>query len=412
MNLRSTRRIRPRAMPKNKLSHIIPIIAGLVVGVVSFYGHRFLPGLSVSYVADVSARSIAIATSSSIVTPPKLIVTHVRTPEAVKAIYMTSWVGGAKDEDGKYYWRDSIMDLINETELNSLVVDIKDYSGKISFELTDPKLIAIGAGTNRIPDIREFIAELHDKGIYVIGRLSVFQDPHMVSLRPDLAVKRADNGAVWKDYKGISWIDIGATEYWDYISRIALESYSVWFDEINFDYIRFPSDGDMENIAYDHHASTTAKSVELERFFSYLARVVGSEGIPISADLFGMVTVSEPGFDLNIGQVFEGALPYFDFIAPMVYPSHYPNGFHGYKNPNDVPYEIVKYSMDEAVKKINLVGGDIHKLRPWLQDFDYGGDYDVADVRAQKQAVYDSGLTSWMIWDPGVKYTRGALDSI
>ena len=136
--------------------------------------------------------------------------------------------------------------------------------------------------------------------------------------------------------------------------------------------------------------------------------------------------------DLNIGQVLERALPYFDYVAPMVYPSHYPSGFNGWKNPNDHVYDVVRFSMDRAAARTiattTSVAGyaqtrigtstpamyekpayDKLKMRPWLQDFDYGGDYDAADVRAQIQATYDAGLNSWMLWSPSNKYTRGAL---
>jgi len=130
--------------------------------------------------------------------------------------------------------------------------------------------------------------------------------------------------------------------------------------------------------------------------------------VVLSADLFGMVTTNSD--DLNIGQILEYAAPYFDYISPMVYPSHYPRGFNGWQNPNNYPYEVVNFSMSKAVEKLVNASTSPLKLRPWLQDFDYGGDYDIPEVKAQIQATYDAGLTSWMLWSASNRYTRGALE--
>lgn len=332
---------------------------------------------------------------------------HIKTPKNVKAIYMTSWIAGTPS------LRERLVKIADETEINSIVIDIKDYTGKITFKVEDPYLLEVGAIENRIPDIREFIEYLHSKNIYIIGRISVFQDPHYVSKYPKFAVRRESDGEIWKDYKGISWLDAGSKEVWDYTIAIAKESYRIGFDELNFDYIRFPSDGDMNDIEYPFSEEKIladllyGKAEVMKSFFIYLASGMKDTGAILSADMFGMVTTNPD--DLNIGQVLEYAEPYFDYIAPMTYPSHYPAGFNSYPNPNKEVYGVVKYSMDSAVKKMKNASSSLDKLRPWLQDFDYGGNYDIAEVRAQIQAVYDSGLTSWMLWDPSNIYTRDAL---
>jgi len=150
----------------------------------------------------------------------------------------------------------------------------------------------------------------------------------------------------------------------------------------------------------------------LQEFFSYLSEKLRLENpkIVLSADLFGMTATNYD--DLNIGQVLEYATPYFDYVAPMVYPSHYPTGFNGWQNPNHYPYEVVKFSMDIAVERLNNATTSPLKLRPWLQDFDYGGNYDEKEVRAQIQATYDAGLTSWMLWSASNKYTKEALEKV
>lgn len=392
----------------------------------------------------------AVASSA----PPALLASgtprYVQVPDAVKALYMSQCVVGTPS------FRNDLVALVEETELNTIVIDLKDYTGKLAFTTDHPDLAASVSDACGARDMREFVATLHEKGIYVIGRITVFQDPYYSLTHPDLAVQFASPaGTVWKDHKGLSFIDVGAKPYWDYIVTVSREAHALGFDELNYDYVRFPSDGPMQNISYAW-AKDSEKQLALEEFFAYLHEAMkdrskypaGVEPPVISADLFGMVTTSYD--DLNIGQVLERALPYFDYIAPMVYPSHYPKGFNGWDNPNTVPYAIIKFVLDAAVRRtvatsspIAVRGGeavmstvlvpatasgtatttkavatdlftkevyDKDKIRPWIQDFDYGGTYDAAEVRAQIQATYDVGLDSWMLWAPSNRYTRGALE--
>lgn len=333
---------------------------------------------------------------------------HVATPDAVRAIYMTNCVAQSPR------WREGLVDLVMDTELNSIVIDIKDYSGKISFKLDGSFFENNETSRCTVDDIEEFIKSLHEKDIYVIGRITVFQDPYYAVERPDLAVKRK-NGSVWKDYKGISFIDIGAREFWDYIVALSRESYNIGFDELNYDYIRFPSDGNMSDAYYPFSGEIVKEDPELGKakvvqgFFKYLDEGLSDTGVILSADLFGMATVNTD--DLNIGQVLEYAEPYFDYISPMVYPSHYPTGFIGYSDVNAHPYAIVKYSMDKAAERLNAASSTPEKLRPWLQDFSWPVTYTSSMVRAQIQAVYDAGLDSWMLWSSSNTYTRSALES-
>lgn len=329
---------------------------------------------------------------------------HLATPEPVKAIYMTSWVASTPS------LRNRVVNLIKDTEINAVVIDVKDDTGKVSF-MTDNQIITkIGSTENRIRDLATIIEDLHEEDIYVIARIATFQDPYLAKVRPDLAVLRSGDGAVWKDRKGLSWVDPGAEEVWAYVAEIAKEAHELGFDEINFDYIRFPSDGDLRNLTYPHsNLASTTRSAVIKNFFSYIDKTLEPLGVPLSADLFGMTTTTFD--DMNIGQIFENALPYFDYVSPMIYPSHYPPHFNGYADPNEAPYEIIKYVMDSAVKRAIAASSSPDKIRPWLQDFDYPVTYTVADVKAQKQAVYDAGLTSWLMWDPSNTYTREAYDS-
>lgn len=389
---------------------------GLVGGLaVLLVGHFIFAGISPAASFGVGSATAQVASAAAVVEqkveePPKSIVTHLPTPKPVKALYLTSWAAGTPS------LRDHVIGLVDKTEANAVVIDIKDYSGRLAFEVDDEKLMASGVVEERIPNIKEFIAELHAKDIYVIGRISTFQDSFLVEHRPDLAVKRASDGKVWKDRKGVAWLDQGSKEVWDYVAKIARESHAVGFDELNFDYIRFPSDGDMNNIAYSFYDKTKkTKPEQLKEFYAYISKELDDLNIPLSADLFGMTTTNSD--DLGIGQILEDALVYFDYIGPMVYPSHYPPTWNGLKKPAENPYEVIKYAMEGAIVKADAVASSTgssqavmrNKLRPWLQDFDLGATYTAEMVRAQMKATYDVGLDSWMLWDPANKYTPGGL---
>lgn len=376
-------------MKQATLLSLLIIIIGIVVGGF-FYPYEYKGTINND-----------LAQVINITSPAPFKVTHIKTPKEVKALYMSNWVAG------NVKLRSNLVKIIDETELNAVVIDIKDYTGRIGFLVQDEKLREIGSAVNRVPDIKEFIGLLHDKGIYVIGRISTFQDSYLVHKKPDYAVKNRA-GEVWKDYKGVSWLDAGSPEVWEYISRIGDEAYSVGFDELNFDYIRFPSDGDMTDIVYTY-SEGKSKSQTLDEFFNYLDKYFHEKKIPISADLFGMTTTNKD--DLGIGQILESALKHFDFVSPMVYPSHYPKNFMGFSVPAEKPYEVVYYAMSKGVERAKLASTTPYKLRPWLQDFSIGRTpYNADMVRAQIKATYDSGLNSWLLWNASNRYTVSALE--
>ncbi len=459
------------------------LIIGVLVFVVVVYlfGDKITDALSSTVEVgvdgikkDIVEGKVAGTTTNASIDPADVVdstvelgaTTHILTPAEVKGIYMTSWVAGTES------MKKHILNIIDTTEVNSVIIDIKDYTGKISFKTGDTKIDDSGCVEERIKDIKNYVKELHDKNIYVIGRVSVFQDPCFVAKHPEVAVKRKSDGGIWKDRKGISWVDMGSKEAWDNAVHIARVSYELGFDEINFDYVRFPSDGDMQNISFI--SGSRAKADVFRDFFQYLDKELrGGKGtlvrktIPsstatststgklvttpasvevratdpvfdehyslitssdkkyiearqkiynsmsgegrviLSADLFGLVTSQKD--DMGIGQVLENALPYVDYVAPMVYPSHYPATWNGYKNPAANPYEVIKVAMGDGVKRTKEAGLNPQKLRPWLQDFDMGATYTAEMVRAQMKATYEVGLSSWMLWDASNKYTPTAL---
>ncbi len=357
--------------------------------------------------------------------PPKPLVTHVATPTPVKAVYMSSWVAASPTPLKR------VMDLIDTTEVNAVVLDIKDATGRISFLTEDPIVKATGSPENRIKNIREFINELHAKNIYVIGRISTFQDPYLTKVKPEWAITKKSDGTVWKDRKGLSFLDPANNEVSNYLVALANSSYEAGFDEINFDYIRYPSDGNIKDINYrlttDANGVTATRADNIEKFIKLVNQEIRAKHpeAKTSADLFGLTTTEKT--DMGIGQVLEKALPYFDYIGPMIYPSHYAKGEYGIANPSIKPYETIMKALAGAKAKIAAVQADpnvpqdikdrtrYEKIRPWIQDFSINGVTYTADmVKAQMKATYDSGLDSWMMWDPSNKYTTSAyqLDKV
>ena len=387
------------------LTHKISILFFIII--IGFGTYFALPKVF----GDTYSRSVAtvdvapISTETPAVIPleiPKPVITHVPTPAQVKGIYMSSWVAGTPS------FRNKLIKIADDTEINTIVIDIKDSTGRISFKIDDQAILDSGAVENRIPDIADLITELHAKGIYVIGRVAVFQDPYFVKTHPEFAVKKLSNKtSLWGDHKGVHWLDAGSKDVWDYVATIGKTAYAMGFDEINFDYIRFPSDGNMKDIYFPVSEGQVKHDV-IRGFYEYLHATFSPLHIPISGDLFGMTTTATD--DMNIGQLLEDGLRNFDYIAPMVYPSHYPPTWNGYKNPAEKPYEVVQKAMQAGVDKANAISVDIKKLRPWLQDFDLGAVYTADMVRTQIKATYDVGLDSWLLWDAGNTYTVGALE--
>ncbi len=325
---------------------------------------------------------------------------HIATPDSVRAIYISSWVAGTPSLINK------LIDFVTESDINAVVIDIKDSTGVISFPTDIPLVQKYSTDSTRIRDINSLIERLHDNNIYVIGRLTTFQDPLLSKKNPDWSFKRIDNNEVWTDRKGLAFINPNKEAAWDYIADIAEYSYAIGFDEINFDYIRYPSDGSIHNINYEI-AEGESRATTMKSFYEYIDNRLRSKGIPISADIFGLVTTAQD--DIGIGQVFEDIYPHFDAIAPMVYPSHYSSGFFGYTNPNAHPYEVVRAAMQGAIDKAHSIDEDPDKLRTWIQDFNLGTPtYGINEVKAQINATYDISLDSYMSWDPKNRYTKEA----
>ncbi|HTY39836.1 MAG TPA: putative glycoside hydrolase [Candidatus Paceibacterota bacterium] len=353
-------------------------------------------------------------------------------PTVVRGLYLTAWSAGSPKRV------DETIDLIKRNNLNGVVIDIKDYSGYVSYRTGLPAVAATGAENElRIAEPNTLLKKLHDNGLYVIGRITVFQDSVLARAHPEWSVQNKNTGKLWADRKGLFWLDPAAEPVWAYYAALANDALARGFDEVNFDYIRFPSDGDLSATQYPYWDEKTPQHMVIEKFFAYLHAHV-SPG-RISADLFGLTTSAAD--DLGIGQFITDAYPNFDYVCPMVYPSHFASGYLGYQNPALYPSEVIEHSMSEALRKLRTLAIDLSpkvptengssttstpelvkpsepdpavlaglgKLRPWLQAFDLGATYDAAKIDAQVQAaekvLTPSGhYAGWLLWDPSNHY--------
>lgn len=346
-------------------------------------------------------------------------------PFPVKAIYLTPYSAASQKRFS------DLLSWVKESELNAMVIDIKDATGRVYFNSNEPLAREIGATDEAFLDLRDIVTTLHANGIYAIARMVVFQDPILANARPQWAVQYSD-GRVWRDDKGLSWLDPAAHEAWEYNFALAHEAIRAGFDEINFDYIRFPSDGDLERAVFPIWQEQTTMVEAMERFYEATWRELSVTGAKLSADIFGL-SFYDSG-DLGIGQQLERILPYFDYVAPMTYPSHYGPGLFGFSQPALHPYEVVLTTLQKGQQRINALAatvvdpaatttdiveraravkpyGDFAKVRPWLQDFDLLGiPYTKAMVEAQIRAAKDAGAFGFMLWDPHNTYTRNLFD--
>ncbi|MBU0624780.1 putative glycoside hydrolase [Patescibacteria group bacterium] len=343
---------------------------------------------------------------------------EIHIPKEVKGIYVSAATAGYKSRFNE------LITLVNQTELNAMVIDVKDHRGYLAFIPDSESLKAYTATIPELGALKDFTAPLKEQGIYLIARLFVFQDPAFAEAHPEWAVA-SSGGGLWRDYRGTPWLDPASKNVWRYNVAVAREAFAGGFDEVQFDYIRFPSDGNLKTMVFPVWDGQKPRSEVMTDFFTYLDRELRvTVGMPISVDLFGL-TMWQHEYDLNIGQKLVDALSRFDFISPMVYPSHYPAGFNGYANPADRPYDVVYQNLIRGQAAYELFRGStpstdssvtaeikLATFRPWIQDFDLGAVYTPEMVRAQITATRDGGGTGWLLWNARNVYTEAALESV
>lgn len=341
--------------------------------------------------------------------PPPPITGEIDRTGYIKGLYISYPALGHAD------FVNHIKTLLVETELNAVVMDFKGDYGLLTF----PTQVALAQqiGADQAPVIRDpqaFMAWFKERGVYTIARLVVFKDDRLANAVPAIAVHDAATGGVWHDQEGMGWVDPHRQEGWRYNAALAAEAAELGFDEVQLDYVRFPTDGAIGRTVFSQPNTPATRVAAITGLLGGVRQELAPRGVKLGADVFGY-TAWTPD-DLGIGQDIEAIAPYLDVLAPMVYPSTFNSGLPGedqrYHNAIAYPYEIVQKSTQRSVARAQAANPAI-AVRPWIQDFgDYAfdyRDYTPAEIRLQMDGARHGGARGWMLWDPAVRYTREAL---
>lgn len=369
----------------------------------------------------------------------------------VKGIFVTGAMAGTENMD-------ELIDLVDRTELNAMVIDIKNDEGRITYEMETPLVKELGACKRYIRDIDTLVEKCKEKNIYLIARIVAFKDPYLAQVKPEWCVHNAD-GSIFTDKSGLAWLNPYQRSVWDYLIDVSKEALAVGFDEIQFDYVRFSTDSGMENVDFGLDVEEKDRREIITEFIQYAAENIHEAGGAISADVYGVVIDSEEDQRI-VGQDYKELSKYLDYISPMIYPSHYGPYNYNIPVPDAEPYRLVLTAMQSSKKVLagilvdtvsgnslqegntehaeddsafengeNALAEDYSmeepatlqpeegiraQVRPWLQDFtatwvkghiNYGAD----EIRAQIQAVYDAGYEEWILWNASNRYTEEGL---
>ena len=317
------------------------------------------------------------------------------TPDVVRAVYLNPLA--TTDEEFL-----ALVSLVEESELNAMVVDVKEDGIYIP---TGVELFLDAGEVNpNVLDVDGVLATLRERDIYAIARIVTFRDSYLAEARPDLAVLDGASGGLWRSFDGMGWLNPFKQETWQAYADFAGELASWGFDEIQWDYVRFPSDGDMSTLDFGLSVDETLRSDTIAAFLGSCSASLRPTGVKTAADIFGYtLLLDDIGIGQNVGKL-AGAV---DYLCPMVYPSHFPNGSLALPgHPNDFPADTIRLSLEAGATRV-----DPGQLRPWLQDFSLQGmtAYGDAEVRAQIDATEAARANGWMLWAADSVYTTAAL---
>ena len=326
-------------------------------------------------------------------------------PAVLRGLYVNRWAAVGKKIG-------QLIDIAKSTEINALVIDIKDDRGFVLYKSSVPLANEIGADTTR-PISKDRLRRLLDtmvaNRIYPIARIVVAKDPLLARARLEWAIKRKDNLQVWLDKNGNPWLDPHQQGVWQYAADLAKEAYELGFSEVQFDYVRFPDEKRLVNEAVYPLANNRVRAEVIRDQLGFLASELHRDSIPVTIDVFGLTATDTT--DMGIGQKWEKFVDRADVVLPMVYPSHFAPGTYKLGNPNAHPYSTIDHALKDMKRRSVGIAGAA-KIIPWYQDFTLGPPHYYAEqVRAQMKAGYDNGFQSWILWNPGSRYTVNALSS-
>ncbi len=292
-----------------------------------------------------------------------------------------------------------LLELADESVINALVIDTKDESGWVFRESQVPEVAEIGAYNEPYAyDVEQIIADMDAHGLYKITRVTAFQDNFYAPANPDLAVRNENTGEVWRNEKDIAWLDASDHASWEYPLALAVESCELGFDEIQFDYVRFPSDGDISTVVVDGGYNEETRTASIKAFLTEARNRLNPLGCAVAADIFAITLTSD--WDEGIGQRPEILSQVADVLSPMVYTYTYGRGWGGIEDPNEVPVQITEMALDAGIPK--LEGPAIY--RPWIQTWQLNA----AEILSVQDVVEQRGL-GWMIWSANTQYDLSFL---
>ena len=409
---------------------VVWFVSGGVVAVTSLFAlSRTNTALADSFVArrvvivptaqPISVSAISInqlpPVTLSAPTPPASSIEHQSMPSEVRGFYWTANTAGIPKRVS------SLINFAKTNGLNAVVVDVKTDNGSLAFTPIDPTLAPYAPAHPVIQNLDALLAALKTAGLYRIARIPVMRDSVFASVNPTDALRSKD-GTLWQDNLGMDWLDPAAPEVAANAIALAKEAYARGFDEVQFDYVRFPSDGGTGDIVYPvYNAKTQTKEAVMKKFFATLGAGLKPNNIPTSFDVFGVTCWFNN--DQGIGQWLADVFPQATAaVSPMVYPSHFGDGFLGFANPADHPYALVNQSLNACQTRlaaetksapllskegVGVVADTRSHFRPWIQDFNLGAKYGAAQVQQQIQAARDAGAGGFLIWNAGNDYDAG-----
>ncbi|GAB4031731.1 MAG: hypothetical protein Fur0012_09380 [Elusimicrobiota bacterium] len=308
----------------------------------------------------------------------------------IRGIHITSWVAG-NDK-----LRQALIEKIKGSVINAVVIAVKEKDGKVYLPGIE-KAHRWGSYEPAIKEPEKMVKDFKSAGLYMMARVVCFHDDVIPIKNPSIAVRNPD-GSIWRARKGSTWVDPYDRGTWDYILDVAERAAKLGFDEIQFDYVRYPTEGNTSMCRFTQAHNKENATKNIAAFLDYARKRLSSYNVKISADVFGLTT----GSDMGIGQDLNLIASHVDYVYPMMYPSHYYPGEYNLKDPDSQPYKVLDRALKQALKK---TGDNYYKIRPYLQDFSLKWKYGAPELRAQIIAARANMADSWILWNPSVKYS-------
>jgi hypothetical protein len=337
--------------------------------------------------------------------PPRVIA-RVPTPDTLRGLYVNRWAAlGRKLND--------LIAVAKRTEINALVIDVKDDRGFVLYRSSVPLAREIGADTAdghwmSHSKLRAVLDTMIAHDIYPIARIVVVKDPLLAQKKIGLAIKRKSDLKPWLDKNGKPWLDPHQRVVWQYAADLAREAYEMGFSEVQFDYVRFPDEKRLISETVYPLAAGRSRAQVIRDQLGFVRNALKSNGMRVTADVFGLTATDTT--DMGIGQRWEMFVDQVDVVLPMIYPSHFARGTYKLRNPNAHPYATIDHALKDAIARSDSVP-NAAIIIPWYQDFTLGPPrYTATHIRAQKKAGYDNGFQSWILWNPKSNYTLAALE--